>query len=682
MSQKSVNSPDTSLRHLKGVGDVVWQRLQKLHLKTVNDLVENLPRGFEDFSRITKISQVRPGKVTIQASIHDVATRYSKNGLLIVEAVARDGSGQLQLTWFNQPYIKKTIKKETEYYISGEFAKNYRFFAITNPRIELVSRFPKHTARLVPLYRLTKGLSAHTLRNLIANALQTIKIQETLPEWVRNELELMPRDTALRTIHFPDDMTMFEQAKRRLAFEELFVIMLASELNRREFAKNNSFQHRIHDTVLRKFTNSLPYTLTDDQKIAAWKLLKKTTEDKPMNALLQGDVGSGKTVVSLLLAVNSLENGAQVAYMAPTELLAQQHYQTMKDLLPKGYKNNMVLLTGSLSTSEKKAAQESIITGDKTFIIGTHALIQEKAIYKNLQLVIVDEQHRFGVEQRKALQNKANKMPHVLHMSATPIPRSIALTLYGEVDIVSIKQKPSDRQTVSTKIISSDNRKELYQKRVLALIEDGEQVFVVTPLIEDSENLENKYSVEKVSKELGRWLPKARISVIHGKMKQQEKDAIMKKVKDGVVDLLIATTVIEVGIDIPNATMMVIENADSYGLAQLHQLRGRVGRGDKKSFCVLVSTENEATKRLQVMENEHSGFKLAEYDLELRGPGAIYGNMQHGALDLRIANISDRKLIETARAYANTFCEKGEKLIKYPTLDKHVSEIRSITNLN
>lgn len=679
----SANLTDTSpVQYLHGVGESVATKLSKIGIETAGDLVENIPRSFDDYSRVVEISKVRPGKVTLKASIHNVKSRYSKNGLPITEAVARDGTGQLQLTWFSQPYIKNSIKPDTEYYISGEFAKNYRYFSIVNPKIELASAFPKHTARLVPNYRLTKGLSAHTMRKLIATALDSIDIKETLPAWIIEDLSLVSRDEALRAVHFPSDMNAFESAKKRLGFEELFSVMLASELNRKDFAEHNSFIHRVKERELKNFTDNLPFTLTDNQKIAAWKLLGMTTQDTPMNSLLQGDVGSGKTVVALLVAVNAIANGAQVALMAPTELLASQHYETIRNMLPLSLQRQTALLTGSLNTKDKKQTQDSIKSGEISLIVGTHALVQDKVAFKNLEFVIVDEQHRFGVNQRKALQNKADKMPHVLHMSATPIPRSIALTLYGELDVVTIKKKPSNRRPIKTSIISSDNRKDYYTKHVQTVIDRGEQVFVVAPLISDSEKSAQKYSVEKVSSELGRWLPDATIKVIHGKLSQEEKDEIMLEMKRGKVDVLIATTVIEVGIDIPNATLMVIENADSFGLAQLHQLRGRVGRGDKQSNCVLVSTSQDANQRLRALESETSGFKLAEYDLELRGPGAIYGSMQHGALDLRIAKISDTALIESAREQAKKFITMGEKLVKYQALDMRVASVRAITNLN
>lgn len=672
---------EDSVSVLKGVGDSVKEKLSKIGIHTIGDLIENIPRSFDDYSRVTSISQVKPSKVTLKAHIVNVKSRYSKNGLPIVEAVARDASGQLHVTWFNQPYIKNTIKPDIEYFISGEFAQNYRYFSITNPKIEPVSSFPKHTARLVPLYGLTKGLQATTLRKLTAQALERTRISEVLPEWIVEELDLLPRQEAIKAIHFPQDLSVFEKAKSRLAFEELFVIMLASELNRQEYARLNSYAHKIKDSALKEFTSQLPFSLTQSQRIAAWKLLSLMKQAHPMNSLLQGDVGSGKTVVSLLVALNAIENQAQVALMAPTEILASQHMKTIESLLPAKYKNSIALLTGSLSKKDKEKVRAEVKSGEKYLIIGTHALLQDSVDFNNLQLVIVDEQHRFGVAQRKALQKKAKKMPHVLHMSATPIPRSIALTLYGELDVVDIEKKPSSRKPVHTHIISPDYRKKLYTKKVHEVIERGEQVFVVAPLIEDGES-SNVLSVEKLSKDIKKYLPDARIAVVHGKLTADQKEAVMKEVKDAQVDILVATTVIEVGIDIPNATVMIVESADRFGLAQLHQLRGRVGRGEKESVCFLVPSTSAVSKRLAVMESEHNGYKLAEYDLDLRGPGAIYGTIQHGALDLRIANISDKKLIETSRETAKKFIAKGEKLVQYPKIHRSVEDIRAITNLN
>jgi ATP-dependent DNA helicase RecG len=667
---------------IKGVGDAVASNFKKLRIETIEDLVNHVPFRFDDYSQITPVADIVPGPVTIKVTLSAVNSRFSQKGLHVTEAMASDDTGGVKLIWFNQPYRSKSIKHGQEYFVSGEFASNYKYFAITNPACELVSSFPINTARLVPVYRLTKGLGVAQVRRTVKNAFDYYDPPETLPGWLMDQEDLMPKTDALREMHFPINHESLALSRRRLGFEEIFELTLASELNKQAHKKEHSLEIPFNEKVVRKFVEDLPFDLTNDQRKVAWAMFQDMASGSPMNRLVEGDVGSGKTVVAVLAAVGALQAGFQVAFMAPTELLANQHAESLYKLLGSvEYSQKLLLLTGSMSASQKQHAYESIADGSAQFIVGTHALFQDKVSFNKLGLVIVDEQHRFGVEQRKKLQAKANEMPHVVSMTATPIPRSLALTLYGEMDVSVIAELPPGRKEVDTELYIPENREKVYRE-VVNELEAGHQVFVVCPQIEEDDA--GRLSVKKIHDQLSKkWLKDYNVGLLHGKMKAEEKEAIMSQFVAGSIHVLVATTVIEVGVNVPNASVMVVEGADKFGLAQIHQLRGRVGRGSDKSYCYLVLSENkEPSKRLRLLERENNGFKLAEYDLEIRGPGAIYGTMQHGALDLRVAKLTDIELIEAARAAAKQFIEKGDNLVKYPHLNQRVQLLRTITNLN
>lgn len=671
-----------SITYVKGVGDIVAQKFHKLRIETVQDLVDYVPRKYDDYSKIIRVSQIRPGPVTLKVKIAAIKSRYSKRGLHMTEATASDDSGSVKLVWFNQPYRAQSIKLDQEYYVSGEFAQNYRFFAITNPACELVSNFPVNTARLVPQYRLTKGLGAAQIRKVMKNALINYKPAETLPEWLLAQEKLISKSDALLEMHFPTDYEKLAKAKERLGFEEVFELTLASELNREAYKNEHSLQIPFNENLVKEFVESLPFKLTNDQRKVAWAIFQDMSSGSPMNRLVEGDVGSGKTVVAVLAAIGAMQAGFQVAFMAPTEILANQHASSIHKLLANiGFHEKLLLLTGSMNSKQKAIVYESIKSGEAQLIVGTHALFQEKVVFSKLGLIIVDEQHRFGVEQRKKLQAKANELPHVVSMTATPIPRSLALTLYGEMDVSVITELPPGRKAVETEIYIPENREKVYREMSYEL-DKGRQAFVVCPQIEEDEA--GRLSVKKIHKQLsGKWLKNYSVGLIHGKMKTDEKDAVMSEFISGKIQVLVATTVIEVGVDVPNATFMVVEGADRFGLAQMHQLRGRVGRGSDESYCYLILEENgEPSTRLKLLERENNGFKLAEYDLELRGPGAIYGTMQHGELDLRVAKLTDTELISRARSAAKQFVSQGENLLKYPQLKSRVHRLRTITNLN
>ncbi len=675
---------ETPIVDLKGVGEELAKKLAILGIKTAGDLITNYPRRYDDYSNVTPIRDLKPGQITLEAKISHVTGRYVRRGMHITEAIATDKTGSVRLVWFNQPYRAGAIKYDQPYYIGGEFALRRGRFSIANPSVELVSDFPINTARIIPIYRETKGLKSFAIRKLIRQAINNTKeLDEHLPPWLIEEQNLISFSKAVMEMHFPSSAKALQDARRRLGFEEVFQLSLAALLNKHELYRNKSLAISFHAELARDFVAKLPFKLTDSQRKAAWKIYKDLDKTEPMNRLLEGDVGSGKTVVAAMAALMALKQRFQVAFMAPTEILARQHADSLYKLLQNiDYQSHVGLLIGGLKSKEKELARSKIAGGEIGLMVGTHALITEKVDMHKLGLVIIDEQHRFGVEQRKKLQAKAGHMPHVLHMTATPIPRSLALTLYGELDISILDELPPGRLPINTKIWSPNSRKQLYE-RINKEIDAGRQVFIVCPLIEDSET-SGGLSVEEVFERVSKSdFKQRRIGLLHGRMKSSEKDLVMRKLLNREYDILVSTTVIEVGVDVPNATIMVIEGAERFGLAQIHQLRGRVGRSEHQSYCYLIPSDSkEPSQRLKALENMTDGFKLAELDLKLRGPGAIYGTMQHGALDLRVANLSDIKLIVAARNSAQKFIDKNEKLEKYTHLSDRVNTLRAVTNLN
>ena len=666
------------------MGEEAAKKLALLGVKDVGGLITNYPRRYQDYSHVTAIKDLKPGQVTLEAKISQVTGRYVRRGLHITEAIATDDTASVRLIWFNQPYRAGAIKGNQKYYIAGEYALRRSRFSITNPSVELVSDFPINTARIIPIYRETKGLKSFTIRKLIRQALTDIgELPEHLPKWLINEQKLMPFGQAVMEMHFPSSGKGLEKAKKRLGFEEVFELTLAALLNKYELYQGKALAIPFSQKLARDFVAELPFKLTDAQRKATWQIYQDMSKSQPMNRLLEGDVGSGKTVVAAMAAMMALKQGFQAAMMAPTEILARQHADNLYKLLSSvKYENYVGLLIGGLKPKQKTEARKRIAAGEIGLMVGTHALISEQVDMHKLGLVIVDEQHRFGVEQRKKLQAKAGHMPHVLHMTATPIPRSLVLTLYGELDISILDEMPPGRRPIISKIWSPNSRKQLYEQ-IDKELEAGRQMFIVCPLIADSETSGGS-SVEEVFERTSKKdFKHRRVGLLHGRLKSAEKDAVMQKFLSLEYDILVSTTVIEVGVDIPNATIMVVEGAERFGLAQIHQLRGRVGRGEHQSYCYLIpSGSKDPGPRLKALETMSDGFKLAELDLKMRGPGAIYGTMQHGALDLRVANLTDIKLIAAARNAAQKFIEKNEPLKKYPQLAERVSALRAITNLN
>ncbi len=677
----TLNSPITNV---KGVGSELAKKIAILQIKTVEDLVYYFPRRYDDYSELQDIQRIKPGVVTIKATIKQAKGHYVRRGMHITEAVASDETGSLRLVWFNQPYRAASLNVDQEYFISGEFGLHYQRLSIQNPSIELVSSFPVNTARIVPIYGETKGLKSHQVRRIIRELIPLIqKMPETLPKWLIEQEKLLPHARAVQTMHFPSQADELLKAKRRLGFEEVFELTLAALLNKHELLKDHSFKIPFKEKLAKSFVKQLPFKLTNAQRKVVWQIYLDMQKEQPMNRLVEGDVGSGKTVVATMAALMAMEQGFQVAFMAPTELLARQHANTIYKLLePLGFADQLSLLVGSLQPKQKQEAYERIKNGEVRLIVGTHALIQDKVDMHRLSLVIIDEQHRFGVEQRKKLLAKAGHMPHFLSLSATPIPRSLALTLYGELDISVIDAKPSNRRPIETALVLPSSRLEVY-KKVIEQLASGRQAFVVTPLISEN-SVSDTVSAEKTYKELcngpfKQW----RVGLLHGRMKPDDKQKTMDQFLKHELDVLVATTVIEVGVDVPNATGMLIEDAERFGLAQIHQLRGRVGRSEHQGYCYLMLKETgKPSRRLQAVASSADGFELAELDLDLRGPGAIYGTQQHGLLDLRVAKLSDTKLIAQARQAAQAFIDKQENLLKYKRLSHRIQELRAVTNLN
>lgn len=668
---------------LKGVGEKLAGKLDILGIKSKQDLILNYPRKYDDFSEISKITDLKPGAVTIKAKIKQATGRYVRRGMHITEAVASDATNSVRLVWFNQPYRAKALKPGAEYFISGSYELGRGRFAIMNPGAELTSNFPVNTARIVPIYRETKGLKSNQIRKIIASIKKDIEdCKETLPEFIIQEEKLLPRNQALLSIHFPKSAADLSEAKHRLAFDEVFTLVLSALINKKDNLKELAPKIPFDEGLIKSFVESLPYKLTDAQRKVAWQVFKDLDKNVPANRLIEGDVGSGKTIVAAMICLLAIKRGKQAAVMAPTEILARQHYQTFIELLkPFGLGKQIYLLLGSMKPKEKTKTQKAIESSVAGLIIGTHSLIAEKANFKNLALAVIDEQHRFGVEQRKRLLKKAGHMPHLVSMTATPIPRSLALTVYGELDVSVIDQLPPGRKRPVSEIISPNSKAQLYKKLDSAL-DEGRQMFVVCPLISESDIL-HYLSAEEVYKDFKEKVFKhRRIALIHGKLKTEEKVKIMEDFTAGKIDILVSTTVIEVGVNIPNVSIMLIEGVERFGLAQIHQLRGRIGRGGHQGYCYLLMSDSKPpSRRIKALESTSDGFKLAELDLEIRGPGTIYGATQHGVLDLRLADIGDTKLIARARNAAQKFLDENN-LDDYPALAEEVHKNRTITSLN
>ncbi|MEK9195892.1 MAG: ATP-dependent DNA helicase RecG [Patescibacteria group bacterium] len=675
------------LSDIKGVGSVVISDFSKIGINSVTDLIDNYPRRYEDYSKIEKIKDLSIGQVSIKAKITHVSGRYVRRGMHITEAIASDGTGSVKLVWFNQPYRKNGISAGKDYYISGNFDLKRSQFSITSPSAELVSDFPVNTARILPIYKETKTLKSTKIRKIYVELFKSIKpedIIDWLPTEVKETSQYISRFEAIYKIHVPQNAQDIVEARKRLTFDELFIAMFASQLNKQELRlhKSPKFGYTEADTDdLKKLTDSLEFDLTDDQRRITWQVIQDLSKDQPMNRIVEGDVGSGKTMVAMFASVFALRKNAQIAIMSPTEILARQHYKTFTDYLSKvGYSDEVKLLVGSQKAKEKSEVRDYFSKGNRGIMVGTHSLIAKGTSFTDLSLVVIDEQHRFGVEQRKSLKSESKLSPHFLSMTATPIPRTLALTIFGELDISIIHDKPPGRKEIITKLVSWDDRVSVFDP-IKEEIKNKRQVFVVCPTIDVSSSLAVK-SVGEIVDIYKKALPDAKIESIHGRIKQEERDQTMSDFAEGKIDILVSTTVIEVGVDMPNASVMVIESAERFGLAQIHQLRGRVGRGKWQGYCYLIPTDKQSnTYRLDKMTTVSDGFKLAEFDLKLRGPGAVYGSLQHGSLDFRMVDISDVKMIESTSQLAKKYV-KSLDIDKYPLFKDRVKQFQIFSTLN
>ena len=685
----------TKIEEIPHVGKVYGKRLKTIGIKTLADLIYYFPREYKDFSKISKIKDVKINeKVCIQGKI--ISLEQSKawvKRMIITTALIQDDTGAIEAIWFNQPYIGKILNIGDEIILAGKLSIQNRTIQISSPIYEKISlKETTHLGRIMSVYVESQNISSKYLRYILKPIIESIKnkIPETLPDELLKKYELLSLKEAIEQIHFPDSLDLAKKAEERFSFEQIFFISLFNLKKKLEIKKEESQSIVINKELIERVKASLPFELTKAQKKTLDEILKDMEKPNPMNRLLQGDVGSGKTAVAALASINAVKAKAQVVLMAPTEILVKQHFKTFFQML-KSFNLNVGLLTGkedkyyskklhsdTIEISRKKLL-EKVEDGDIDILIGTQALIvsnkkkkeDQKVKFKNLGLVIVDEQHRFGVKQRAALQKNRDKIPHLLSMTATPIPRTLALTVWGDLDLSIIDEMPKNRKKIITEIISEKQRIKKYEF-IKKEIEKGGQVFVVCPRIESEEKEEEVKTVKKEFDYLSRDIfPEFKLAMLHGKMTSKEKDKTMKDFRSKKYDILVSTSVIEVGIDIPNATVMMIEGSDRFGLAQLHQFRGRVGRGEQQSYCLLFtdSRSKKTRERLGAMIKYDSGFKLAEMDLKLRGPGDFFGVRQWGLPDFAMSALKDIKSVKRAREAA---VEIFPQIQKYPLLKRRL----------
>ena len=684
-----MNDLNIDIQYVKGIGPKKAYKLNKLGIFTLKDLLYYFPRQYEDRNNLKKIIQLQnEDKATIKAIIMGITTSNPKKGMTLTKVDIKDETGYAKLVFFNQPYISKTFKVGDTILVFGKVKKEFRNIELSSCEIEHLTNAPKNTCKIMPIYPLTFGITNKEVISIIKSILSNkeLVIKEYLPKNILDKYKLCSIDYAIRNIHSPSSKESFKIALYRIIFEEFLILQLGlfmfkngvTEVEGIKFEKNE----KLNDII-----NSLPFKLTKAQNRALNEIIQDMESNKVMNRLVQGDVGSGKTVVALLALTNCVLNGYQGALMAPTEILAEQHYISLNEIL-KPFGINVELLVGSLTKKQKENVLKKVKNNEIDILIGTHALIEDKVEFDKLGIVITDEQHRFGVRQRGKLSEKGSN-PDVLVMTATPIPRTLALILYGDLDISIIDELPPGRQPIDTIAINKDKRDRAYNNLVRTEVEKGRQVYIVCPLVEESESIEAKAAVELVEELKQEYFSDLKVGLLHGKMKANEKDNIMKSFKNKELDILVSTTVIEVGVNVPNATLMIIENAERFGLAQLHQLRGRVGRGKYKSYCILIyASKSEVCKqRMAIMEETNDGFKISEKDLEIRGPGEFFGTRQHGLPELKIANIfKHMKILKIAQQEARYIISEDinlnkaeNKLLKKEIINKFEYAAREIS---
>ncbi len=692
--QAGLSSPITVLR---GVRSALAAKFARLDVETVRDLLYFFPRRHNDFAHIRPIAELVVGEEqTVIGTVWSASETTIGRRLRSTEALVGDETGMMRVVWFNQPYMARQLRTNTQVVLAGKVTLFKGQKTLENPEYEpLESEELVHTGRLVPVYPSTSGLAARTARRVAKEALDGYAdlLPELLPPTLLARADLLPLTTAIHQMHYPDSWDDLRAARRRLAFDELLLIQLGVLSRKREWQERGLAEPLpLPSEVLEGYVASLPFTLTAAQRRAMSQVLKDAAQERPMSRLLQGDVGSGKTVVAAAGLLAATTAGCQGAMMAPTEILAEQHYETLRRILSGEEKAEpsavfsvpylaqplrIALLTGSLPSPEKREIRQAIADGEVDIVVGTHAVIQKEVAFHRLGLAIVDEQHRFGVMQRAALRGKGRN-PHLLVMTATPIPRTLALTLYGDLDISLIDEMPPGRKPVETRWVPPEKRDWAYSF-VREQVEQGWQAFIICPLIEESEALATRAAVQEFERLSGEVFPDLRLGLLHGRLGAQKKEGVMRGFRDRRLDILVSTAVVEVGVDIPNATVMMVEGAERFGLAQLHQFRGRVGRSDIQSYCLLLSDSpsEEARERLQLAESTQDGFELAEADLRLRGPGEFFGTRQSGLPDLKVAQLSDVHLIELARSEAARLLESDPDLARpeHAALGQEVSRL-------
>ncbi|MCB9799025.1 ATP-dependent DNA helicase RecG [Candidatus Nomurabacteria bacterium] len=681
----------TKVTQLKGVGKTLESRLGILGIQTVQDLLFHFPFRYEDFSKTQKIALIGDADmVNIRATIELIQNRRSPRARkMMTEALVSDDTGQIRVIWFGQPFIVKNLKVGDEVNLSGKVKLDRFGLQMVGPNYEKVSGSTIHTARIIPVYPTTAGLTQKHITSLMVQAIRAVEhVREWLPDDLQKRVQVIALQEALHKIHFPQDKIDIDECHRRLKFDELFVLQLRAEMIRQSLKASSAPKISFHEDHIRDFVQDLPFTLTKDQKVSAWEIFQDLQKQHPMNRLLEGDVGSGKTVVAAMTAYNAVLDGFQVSVMAPTEILATQHFESFVHMLGR-YDVTIGLLTSNqlnlhgsrvqIEGTSKKKKRESFLNllqeGKIDVVLGTHALLTDDVQFGNLGYAIVDEQHRFGVQQRKNLKDVSGNtltMPHFLSMTATPIPRSFALTLYGDLDLSIIGTKPKGRKEIITRVVDAARRQDAYGF-IRTQVKEGRQVFVICPMIEDQKGNagEKKTVMQEYAKLSEKVFPDLRVAYLHGKLKAIDKQATMDAFSSGEIDVLVSTSVIEVGVNVPNATIMMIEGAERFGLAQLHQFRGRVGRADHQSYCFVFTESNsqKVVERLKYFEGNSSGFDLAEYDLQTRGPGEVYGTSQSGMMQFKLATMRDVDLIKLAREAARDI-----DFEKYPQLKEQVKK--------
>ena len=659
---------EKDIQYVKGIGPKKAYKLNKLGIFTLKDLLYYFPRQFEDRNNLKKIMQLdNEEKATIKVLVVGINTTEPRKGLTLTKVDVRDETGYAKLVFFNQPHISKTIRSGDSILVFGKVKKEFKSIELSSCEVEQLTNSPKNTCKIMPIYPLTYGITNKEIINIIKSVINSeeFKIREYLPKRIIEKYKLCSIDYAIKNIHSPTSKEALKIALYRIVFEEFLILQLGLFMYKNGTDEADGIKFTYNDK-LEEVRDSLPFKLTGAQDRALNELMEDMQSNKVMNRLVQGDVGSGKTVVALLALTFCVLNGYQGALMAPTEILAEQHYISLTETLGK-FGIRVDLLVGSLTKKKKENVLEKIKNNEIDILIGTHALIEDKVEFNNLGLVITDEQHRFGVRQRSKLSEKGMN-PDILVMTATPIPRTLALILYGDLDISIIDELPPGRQPIETIAVDKSKRDRAYNSLVRKEVEKGRQVYIVCPLVEESESIEAKAATELVEELKLEYFSDLRVGLLHGKMKASEKDAIMKSFKDKEIDILVSTTVIEVGVNVPNATLMIIENAERFGLAQLHQLRGRVGRGKHQSYCILIyaSKSEVCRQRMSIMEETNDGFKISEKDLEIRGPGEFFGTRQHGLPELKVANIfKHMKILKLAQQEARYIIGNDQKLSSY-----------------